>query len=379
MEAQNSVMLGLGEPNISRPSRWLAVVDTVERLYQDPDIDGLQIVCAAVAAHALKDYPPAWCLIIAPPGSMKTDVLESFRGLPGAHFVDEVTPKTFISGKIDEPGKKGKRKAPASLLHRIGSDGFLIAADFSTFSSNTKTLGAIVSQLRRIYDGNFSREFGSEENLDERSWTGRLTLLAGGTPDVDKHYQLFQSLGERFLRVRWNRAGGTDTGLRAMQHDRSVAVQLKAVMHDLLQPILSAPQDAPTIHPAILRRIAALSEFIALARSYVERDRFTREQTGITVTEGNTRLPQQLAQIARGLALLDGRTEVTDEDYRLVVRAAFDSLLPTRAVVLKRIAQTGKPYTVEANHAAIERAIGDLQAAGYWAKTGVLVSKQKCF
>jgi hypothetical protein len=71
----------------------------------------------------------------------------------------------------------------------------LIAADFSTFTANPKTLAIILSQLRRIYDGNFSREFGTEENPEKRSWSGRLTVFAGAVPDIDRHYTLFQSLG----------------------------------------------------------------------------------------------------------------------------------------------------------------------------------------
>src|SRR5262249_50269936 len=154
---------------------------------------------AALAAHTLKQFPPAWSLAIAPPGSMKTDLLETFRGLPGVHFVDEVTTNTFLSGKVDD---KFKRTRPASWLHRMGEDGVLVAADFSTFTSDPKKLQVIMAQLRRIYDGHFSREFGTDENMQERNWKGRLTLFAGAVPDVDGHYSLFQKLGERFLRVR---------------------------------------------------------------------------------------------------------------------------------------------------------------------------------
>ncbi|HKV49286.1 MAG TPA: hypothetical protein VJN69_14420 [Candidatus Acidoferrales bacterium] len=344
-------------------SKWQAVVDVLSQHYENPDIGGARVVCASVAAHTLKQYPPAWCLIIAPPGSMKTDLVESLRGLKSVYLVDEITPKTFISGKIDDyrKNKKGRAK-PAGLLHRLGSDILLVAADFSTFTANPKTLSQILPQLRRIYDGNLTREFGSDENLEERSWSGRLTFLASATPDVDKHYALFQSLGERFIRVRWNRAGGVSTGLRAMRHNPQVALDLKNAVQGVLGPIFEQPQQSPTIPAAFEMRIAALSELVVLARAYVERDR-SRQQTGLVIAEGNTRLPQQLAQLARGSALLDGRSEINEQDYRVVVRAAFDSLLPARLMALKRIARTGKPYATatETPSAVIARAIEDLQ------------------
>lgn len=245
--------------------RWEAVVAVLTKHYKNPDTEAARVLCATLASHSLKQFPPAWCLAIAPPGSMKTDFLESFRGLPGVHFVDEVTTNTFLSGKVDE--KRKKRTRPTSWLHRIGRDGVLIAADFSTFTSNPKTLGVILSQLRRIYDGNFSREFGTDENLEERSWSGRLTVFAGAVPDVDRHYSLFQSLGERFVRVRWPRVGGVETGLQAMKHTVNVSEELRGAVHALMLPFLSTPQTAPVIPEEIERKIANLSEFIALART----------------------------------------------------------------------------------------------------------------
>ena len=87
--------------------------------YENPDIGAVKVMFAVVAAHRITDYPPAWLLVIAPSGSMKTEILRALEGLPSIHFVDEVTESTFISGKFDEPGKN-KQSHPASLLHRIG-------------------------------------------------------------------------------------------------------------------------------------------------------------------------------------------------------------------------------------------------------------------
>jgi len=343
---------------------WQNVTAVLTEYYANPDLEAARVVFSAVAAHALKAYPPAWALAIAPPGSAKTDILESLRGLAGVHFVDEITPKTFLSGKIDEVGRK--REKPASLLHRIGPDGILIAADFSTYTSDPKALRVVLSQLRRIYDGNYSREFGTDENLEEREWQGRLTLLAGAVPDVDRHYALFQSLGERFIRVRWPRAGGIEAALRAMEHTYELSTKLRDAVHDMLRPILDPTQAAvvPSLGAEMPTRIAALSELAARGRSYVERDRSNREIVGVPVTEGNTRLPQQLSQIARGSALLDGRSTVDESDFRLVLRAAFDSMPPARRIVLVALIRGESPYALGVPPSTAHRALDDLQAVG---------------
>lgn len=350
-------------------TQWDAVAAALEKHFRNPDIEAARVLCSIVASHALKEYPPAWGLAIAPSGSLKTELLKSLRGLPRVHFVDEITPRTFISGKMDDPRRK-KRTQPASLLHRIGPDGILVAADFSTFTANQKTFGMILSQLRRIYDGHLTREFGTDENLQERSWEGRLTVIAGAVPDIDGYHSLFQSLGERFVRVRWDRAGGVETGLQAMRYTCAVEAEIRFVIHALLNPILSASQSAPSIPAGFEKRIASLSEFVALSRMYVERDRQTREATGTPAPEGNTRLPQELCQIARGSALIDGRAEVNEDDYRLVCRSALNSLPPARCTVLQALGKSKSPLSTGLPKTTVVRALEDLQLAG------ILDSKQ---
>ncbi len=359
------------QPSNVRPGlreAWQVVLKTLDKHYRNPDIEAARILCAALAAHGLKEYLPAWCMAIALPGSIKTDFLESFRGLPGVAFRGRGNHEYVPVGKVDE--KHRKRTKPASWLHRIGNDGVLIAADFSTFTSNPKTLQTILAQLRRIYDGHFSREFGTDENMDERAWQGRLTVFAAAVPDIDRHYSLFQNLGERFVRVRLPRAGGVETGLRAMKHTGAVATELRAAVHALMLPLLSNPQQPPTIPEGIESKIAHLSEFIALARTYIEREGYSREASGVPAPEGNTRLPQELCQIARGSALLDGRAEVNDDDYKLVRRAAFDSLPPARIAVLKALFDGKSPFSLGLPKATIERAIEDLELAGVLTEKG---------
>jgi hypothetical protein len=344
-----------------RAGGWQRITTVLLNNYTNPDLPAARIILSAVAAHAIKKYCPAWLLAIAPPGSAKTDLLESLRGLPTVQFVDEITRNTFLSGKLDEPG--AKRSIPASLLHRIGKDGILVAADFSTYTSDAKLFKVVMAQLRRIYDGNYSREFGTTEHPEERHWDGRLTLLAGAVPDVDRHHQLFQSLGERFVRVRWPRAGGVAAGLQAMAHTDELALELKRTVRDLLLPIIQTKENIiiPTLAPEMLERISALSELAALGRSHVERDRFDRSVViGVPVTEGNTRLPQQLAQLGRGSALVDGRDNVNEEDFRLLVRAALDSIPPARRAVLVALIRGESPYKIRLPESTAHYALGDL-------------------
>jgi len=326
----------------------------------------IQVILAAVAAHRIQDHPPVWVLAIAPPGSMKTAILESLHGLPSVHFVDEVTANTFISGKIDAPRKK--RKAPAGYLHRIGKQGILVSADFGTYVSMDKRLrNTVLAQLRRIYDGRFTREFGTDENPEERTWEGRLTLLAGATPQVDNYHSVFQSLGERFVRVRWPRAGGIVAGLSALsQVDPTVKADLKAAVRNLMLPVLSQESiQPPAIDLEWQARIAAFSEIVALARAEVPRVRDgKREICGLPEPEGNTRLPQELTQVGRGWAVLNGRTEVGDQEFALIVRVGLDSIPPIRKQVLMALVNGKRAHSLGLPESSVNRALEDLKAIG---------------
>jgi hypothetical protein len=359
------------QPAAERALLWQQIETFLTENYLNPDIDAAKIMFATVASHRIADYPPAWAMGIAPAGSMKTEILKSLDGLPSVYLVDEVTANTFISGKHSQPGEP--RTTPASLLHRIGDEGIIISADFSTvLEIDEKTRGKILSQLRRIYDGQLRREFGSEENLDEREWKGRITLLAGATPEVDRFHKVFAALGDRFARVRWPRAGGVEAAMMAMNQDRSVSERMKELVHEFFLPVLSQQKiDAPKLGHEMMLRIANLSEIVALARTYVPRNSYDREIDGAVQAESNTRLPQQLAQIGRGWAVLMNRPEVDEDAFALIRRAAWDSIPPVRRAIVEALIAGRKPHSARLPFATVDRALEELGAIGFLAMTKV--------
>jgi hypothetical protein len=350
---------------------WQKVEEILRADYCDADALAVRVVCAAVAAHRITDFPPAWIMAVAPSGSLKTVVLESLAGLPSVHFVDEVTPQTFLSGKIDKP--RAKRKRPASYLLRIGHEGILVACDFSTYlSMDRRAQGRILSQLRRIYDGHFTREFGSDESPGESEWRGRITMLAGVTPDIDSHYAVFRSLGERFTQVRWPRPDGIGSAMAAMEQTRDTAERLRQAIQRLLGPILSVvpKMPAPFVSPDFERRISHLSELIAIGRTHVPRDRYSREVSAMPCPEGNTRLPQELAQLARGSALLAGRGTVSEPDFAVMRRAAMDCLPMLRRTVLAAAFAGRSPYACGLAPVLTQRVVEDLETLGLLQRSG---------
>lgn len=327
--------LKMSADNISRPtnSNWQRVTDVFAHHFDKPDMQAVRAVYACFAARILRGQP-VWPLLVGPPGSLKTVLLMSLDRLPDVHIIDQVTPKTFISGYRSESFREEK---PSGLLFRIGPTGTIICPDFSTILAiNGDHRASILSDLRRIYDGMLRKEFGTGDDTKVREWRGRITFMAAGTGDVDRHYAVFASLGERFLLIRWPRAG-MEAAQRAVKQDMKVVAQEVA---EAVHPLFDGLQEFdPVMTPDLEEeQIPALGDFIGYCRTQLVRDsRGSRDIIDVPEAESATRISQQLCQLSKGSALLDRRATVNQEDYALVKRVAFDCLPPARRKVLEAL------------------------------------------
>jgi hypothetical protein len=342
-------------------SLWTKVESVLLKHYYGPDLEAARIVYACVAAHKLPGAP-VWPMIVAPPGSMKTELLSALDGLPNVHMIDKMTPNSFISGQFDD-GNKPKRKGEPSLLHRIGSSGILAYSDFSTVTSmKSDDRASVLADMRRIYDGRLRKEYGTSDDPKSHEWKGRITFLVAATPDVDGNYSIFQTLGERFVMVRFSRPGGIGAALCAMNQDSARArEELRSAVHLLIRGI---PNTNPQISEELQGRIAALAEFAVRGRTHVPRNGYSKKIEYVPEPEAATRLAQQLQQLAKGSALLSGREVVAEADFRLVQRAAFDSIPASRWRVLRALIEGKRPMDAGLPPSTLCYAREDLQAHG---------------
>jgi hypothetical protein len=310
-----------------------------------------------LAAHNLVDSDPVWLMLVAPPGSMKTELLHSLKDIVGVHLIDEITPHTFISGLINQKPKPGK--PPASLLHRIGKSGIIAFADFSTvLEMDPKARGSILAQMRRIYDGHFRREMGHSDTDGKPEWEGRITFLVGVTPVIDQHYGVFQQLGERFILVRMSRPEMEAALIAIKQVRGDVKNDLKAAVNRLMS---GAGGQGVAISPVIEHKLVSLAEFVVRARTHVPRSGYTKEMLYQPEAEAPTRLAVQLAQLSRGSAALEARSTVSMLDYQLTVRAGMDSI---PAIRRKAIESLRKGELPELPRSTRKYVLEDLEALG---------------
>ena len=56
---------------------------------------------------------------------------------------------------------------------------------------------SILADMRRIYDGQLRKEFGTGEDNEHREWKGRNTYFDAVTPAIDGYNSFFQKLGRK--------------------------------------------------------------------------------------------------------------------------------------------------------------------------------------
>lgn len=309
----------------------------VKWFYQ-PDLQAIRIVLGTAKAHYLDIGDPAWLFVVAPPGTGKTTTsIMSACGLPEVVSLGDVSENTFLSGfyKHKEPGvleKLGKTTEEGNTFITKGNALFLLK-DFTTvLSMHRQKRAAILSQLREIHDGEFKRTFGTGET---KIWQGRVTIIAAVTPILDRHYSIFTTLGERFLQVRWHRPNSSEAGEWAIRQQGNEAEIQEGLQEAVKEIFEQSSKDAPALGVRMIRRIASFAEVIAIARTHVFRESYgDRDIEYVPEPEANTRIAKGLAAIARGIAALNQRKRVAEEDLQDALRVGLDCLPEVRRKLL---------------------------------------------
>ncbi len=305
----------------------------LERNLPNLDVEVVEAMLAAVVANEL-DGPSVWLEIIGPPSMGKTVMIEPLEGIFDATLLSKLTPNTLLSGAYGPGG------TDPSLLTRLGKRPFLLIKELGTLlHGNPFGQGEIYAQLREVYDGSYAREWG---NGLRRSWTGKATVIMGITPVIDRHRAFGSQLGERCLKIRFDRPKNIpleDLALAALDgtgNEESVREELHTAYGRAITDAVDR-LSVVRLSATTLERIANLAAFAATVRTQVERDQYIKGRPIVlpAATEGPYRIVKNLNLFAVGLAALRGESDLGD--LRLVGRIAFDCMPEPRRSILKRL------------------------------------------
>jgi hypothetical protein len=279
---------------------------------------------------------PVWLGLVAPPSSAKTELLNSVCGLPFAVSVSTLTLAALLSGT---PRRQHAQGAKGGLLRQVKNPGLLVLKDFtSTLTMKPETKAEVLSALREIYDGKWTRHIGTDGGRTLH-WEGKLGFVFGCTGAIDTQHSVSDALGNRFLlsrlepgegQLRWAlRHVGAKTAI--MRRELAEAVNLLFTASRLDPQELSEPE---------LCRFERVTDLVVRMRGAVERDRYRRELDYVFGAEGPARVGLSLERLLAGLDALGVERETA---MGVVISVGLDSTPPLRRAVYRFLCQPLDP------------------------------------
>ena len=323
-------------------SRFVPLNNVLLKWFEAPDLQAVRIVLGAARTHYLNIGDPVWLFLVAPPGSGKTTMnIMATSGLPQVLMIGDLTPNTFLSGMhgAHNPGileQLGGKQIEENKLKIVTGNALFLLKDFTTvLSMRPDKKAEILSQLREIYDGQYTKSFGTGVT---KQWNGRISILAAVTPIIDRHYSIFNTLGERFLQVHWHRPP-LQAGIAAQKQqgkEGQIRNQLKKQVRKLFldSTVNGNKRTPPKLPKKKLERMASFAEIIAKARTHVYRDRYSRQIDYVPEAEANTRIAKQLSALEKGIASLEQKPSVTEAELQDIFRVGLDCLPPNRRKII---------------------------------------------
>lgn len=279
----------------------------------------IEVIFGSVFANRLGG-DPLWLFLVAPPGSMKSELLMSLAGGPLIHTVSSITPHALISGSNTHGGRD------PSLIPRLDGKCLVIKDFTAILELNPLDRNEIFGVLRDAYDGFTEKHFG---NGVVRSYRSNFGLIAGVTTKIESFAEYSSSLGERFLKYRIIMDEPTKAVSRALENVNQ-SEQMRKELNEIACQTLDYKLDyLPELKQEHKDKIIMLAEWCSLMRGVVSRNRYTGEVLFKPMTEVGTRLAKQLTKLALGISIFKREKKVSNESFEAVLATAL-STLPDR-------------------------------------------------
>jgi predicted transcriptional regulator len=310
--------------------------------------------CAStIAVLLIKDAQPLALVLQGVPGSGKTTTLDFFRGFPFSHATDKFTPKAFVSHVAQKSEQELKR---IDMLPRI-KDRVLITPDLTTlFGAAAEELKETFSILTRVLDG---RGLTIDSGVyGTRGYEGdyMFTWIGATTPIPHSVWDLFGNLGARMYFMHVTKKSKTTqryvADVKEKTYRRKVDECNKATLR-FLKGIWRKEKvewNSAGDPDSIIEKTVQLAKLVTKLRgkiNVVVKEEYGGEKTFYSepIIEEPERCIQALYALARGHALIKGRTQVTIDDLPVVIDVALSSAPWDRVIAFAYLLNKDKVTT----------------------------------
>lgn len=286
----------------------------------------VRLTCAVAIANRI-GTDPVWLLILGPSSGGKTEIIRSLDKLPYIYPIDLITTNTFASGMM-------KNRAETSLLNKVNG-GIMTFKDFTTLlSMNKEGLNDIMGQLRSIYDGTFSKRFGTGEEVN---WVGKVGIIAAGTGECQRVMRQYSKNGERFINYTMRQPNRMDAMKMAAKNQKDIKAKRLEVQDKVAEYIEymcdKLAKNQSYVTEDLQHEMFEIANFACLARSPVLLNYKTNAVEFVPEPEMPMRVSTQLINIANVFMGMNGG-ELSDKDRKILYKIALDSIPVHRRIVL---------------------------------------------
>ena len=353
-------------------SRSTVNADSLRRIIETnfPDLWGpteavLSAICAMLPSDVVN--PPS-LILVGPSSSSKTTVLDMLADVNDLCYrSDRFTPRAFVSHAANV---KREELAKIDLLPRIKHKALVTPELAPIFRGNEETLSDTFAILTAVLDGH---GFISDSGVQgRRGYTGDewlFTWIGATTPLPGHVWRVMAQLGSRLFFYMMPDDEVDDETLDAViRSDASYRRRLAACrasvqaflpqrMEDFrgVRGIEWSRKDDPADVTELIRQCAKLvAKLRGVVSVWKERD----QEADLSYTPPNVEQPHRalavLYNLARGHALLYGRTQLTTEDLPVVAHVALSSAPTDRSRLFRGLLDANGTHTTRAVAALLE-------------------------
>jgi hypothetical protein len=295
-------------------------------MYEEENTDVPECVLATYVANMLP-MANVWLQVVGPPSSGKTTALELLSGLPQVVNCGSMTAASLLSGS---PNREKTAKSTGGVLREIGERGVLVLKDFSSIlCMRSEKQQEVITAFREIYDGRWTRSFGSDGGKTE-TWTGKVGVIGAVTEAIDQKAQQMAIMGERFLYYRMpvSRDQSVRIARRALEGEATRKKGL-AELNNLVKAmlgLLAIPEEPIELPQDVNAMLISLACFVARCRTGIDRNSYSREIESVPNPEEPARIVQQLKTLFCALLLIGNTPEEAWQKVRKVGLSSIQDL-----------------------------------------------------
>jgi predicted transcriptional regulator len=291
-------------------------------------------------------------IILGPPSSAKTLVLELLRATPNTFYTDSFTPKAFVS---HNSGVSEEQLQQIDMLPKLQNNLFMTPELGPVFSSKEEELTQTLGMLTRVLDGGgFVSDTGA---TGHRGYAEEIMFTwVGAAVDIPhKVYKLLSTLGPKlyFFRINPSKVS-VAISLEELKKNNFIERknEAKSALVDYIQWFDQCPIEKSNMENGLMKIewdstknednaleiIIKLAYLLASLRGFAVTWETNSTQGsgyayGNPIIEHPSRAITSLANLAKGHALLEGRRNISIRDIPLLIKTIL-STAPVERVMI---------------------------------------------